>query len=289
MIHLNLSGGLGNQLFEYSFAREIQIQTGQSIELNTYELDNYETNRHYALDNYQLADNAIHASKELPWFVHRRSIVGAISRKISPGILLKYSKKHNSLIWYETSYTYVPQFNSGKDIYLGGYWQSEKYFPSVSETIRSEIRLKKPLSQEAGDYETKIKQSNSVCLHIRKDDYVGTDYEVCTLEYYKSAMGLIENQISNPTYYVFSDDPLWVQNHVTFNSNMIFVNGNSEQEDLYLMSSCKHFIMSNSSFSWWAQELSDNKEKIVIAPSRWHKTWNINDIYKEGWTIIDTK
>lgn len=286
MIYTNISGGLGNQLFEYAFAREIQHITGQGIELNTYEIENFELNRHYALGSLQLADGTAKGSSELPWFVHRRSMRGAIMRRLSPKMLLKYSENHNSFVWYENGYCEEPSFDSTKDIYIGGYWQSEKYFADIVDEIRHEIVF--PIMEgRAAENEKSILNSESVCMHIRRDDYVGTDYEVCTKQYYNDSMKYIEQHVDNPIYFVFSDDIEWVKNQhgLQTNKQIIYISGNKDYEDLRLMSECRHFIMSNSSYSWWAQELCKNRG-IVCAPSKWHRKWDIQDIYKNDWILF---
>ena len=286
MIYVNMSGGLGNQLFEYAYAREIQRLTGQNIELNIYELVNYEQNRKFALDRYALPDTVHIGKRELPWYVHRRSLRGALIRKISPKLMKWYGIRHNGHIWYESSYTDFPEPVVSRDIYLGGYWQSPRYSMDVHSEMISDILIREELSEEISQLHSKISECNAVCMHVRRDDYVGSNYEVCSENYYQQAMQNLESQFSDLTYYVFSDDPEWAEKHIHGHKQMVYVKGHQDYEDLYLMSGCHHFIMSNSSYSWWAQELSVYKDKQVYAPSIWHRKWNNKDIYENNWKKI---
>lgn len=286
MIYVNISGGLGNQLFEYVFAREIQKKSGQKIELNLHEINNYELNRHFALNHFDLGKDVCVGEEELPWYVHRRSIRGAILRKLSPDVLKAVGLKKNSCIWYEPSYTEFEKMDYTKDIYVGGYWQSPRYSTDVIDEFVKTVRIHDKLSEEINQLKQEICNCNSVCMHIRRDDYVGSNYEVCSEEYYSRAMKCVEKDIPNVKYYIFSDDPEWARVHIQGNAEMVYVDGHEDYEDLYLMSACHHFIMSNSSYSWWAQRLGQYSGKHVYAPARWHHKWNVKDIYQDDWILI---
>lgn len=290
MIYVNISGGLGNQLFEYVYAREIQKCTGQDIELNIHELVNYEQNRKFALGHYVLPGTVHIGEGVLPWYVHRRSIRGAVMRKISPELMRYYGIRHNSHIWYESSYRDNPGLDVSQDIYLGGYWQSPRFSQTIRDEFCNSLMIREQIPLEVDLLHEQIVNSIAICMHVRRDDYVGSDYEVCTDRYYDHAMQAVEAALSEQEicYYVFSDDPAWAEQHIKTQKRMIYINGHKDYEDLYLMSGCHHFILSNSSYSWWAQELSSYRDKKVFAPSTWHHRQNNPDIYEENWIIIQT-
>lgn len=141
-----------------------------------------------------------------------------------------------------------------------------------------------------------IKESEAVCVHIRLGDYLSDRWKdklyICTPDYYKEAIGKIRGGVTNPKFFVFSN------RHKDFEmirleyelGDVIYVDmGNSDVEDMELMRNCKHFIMSNSTYSWWGQYLSENPNKVVIAPSRFNNypAWDMRDIYQEGWKTVE--
>ena len=134
-----------------------------------------------------------------------------------------------------------------------------------------------------------MKKEDSVCVHIRRGDYIGNKrLEVCTEEYYKRAIELIKTKIRKPVFYIFSNSPFeleWIQNHYAFTKDMYFVNeGNNEHEDLFLMYHCRNHIISNSTFGWWGSYLSNGN--ITIAPQKWSNSDEQQDILRTGWILI---
>jgi len=173
---------------------------------------------------------------------------------------------------------------SHKTIYLSGYWQSEKYFDDVSGIIREEFQLKNEPAGLNLELVRAMRGSQAVSLHVRRGDYVSNPiaasyHGVCSLEYYRTAIKLIEEKVANPKFYVFSDDIPWCKENLRFPQPATYVDHNSDEpfEDLRLMSFCKHFIIANSSFSWWGAWLSRNQEKIVLAPKKWFLTREKDD------------
>lgn len=286
MIEVNITGGLGNQLFQYAFARYLQKETGERIVLNIFELEKYDKKRKLSLQHFLLNKEISISNKKLPWYVHRRSILSKILRKLIPNIYFKFFEKKGSYIWYGESYRKV-NLPTCQKIYVGGYWQSPNYSIDALTEIQKDIVLKDDLRKDSVELLRQINNSNSVCVHIRRGDYVGTDYEVCTAEYYNKSIKQISIKDNDLTFFIFSDDVQWAQNNIEDCENIIFVNNNNEDYiDLYLMSQCKHFIISNSTFSWWAQYLGAYPLKKVYAPSKWHRKQDNSDIYCQNWVII---
>ena len=173
-----------------------------------------------------------------------------------------------------------------------GYFESPKYFNSIKKELQKEFTPKeKPLAKNKKLYQ-EIKDNNSVCISIRRGDFVTNEkykkeHFVCDELYFKKAINKMNAKIKDPKYIVFSDDINWVKENMKFPKGTLYETGNDPVwEKLRLMYSCKHFIISNSSFSWWAQYLSRNKEKIVIAPKIWNLKNENRDIYEDDFILI---
>ncbi|MCI2048230.1 MAG: alpha-1,2-fucosyltransferase [Lachnospiraceae bacterium] len=291
MIRVNVTGGLGNQIFCYCCARALQEETGQEIELNTWELNRYESFREFSLSDFRLKEPVRISDSELPWYAHRRSLRGALLRRISPELMKSSGIRHNSHIWYQLSYTEFPAPDPEKDICLGGYWQSEKYFSGCLPALRSELQLtdaaRDAFPKDAAALERQILDSRSVCIHVRRGDYMKLGYGVCGTAYYREAMRRMEENAEDITYFVFSDDPAWARENIVPGRTTVYAAVHRPSCDLYLMSRCHDFILANSSFSWWAQELNPCSGRRVIAPAKWHTKLAVRDIWKEDWEKID--
>jgi hypothetical protein len=181
------------------------------------------------------------------------------------------------------------------NVYLDGYWQSEKYFSGSADALRSEITLKRGLSKFNAKLADQIERCNSICLHVRRGDYLAKktmrQIGVCDMEYYKNGIEYVASRLINPKIFIFTDDPHWVSENIDFDfdTSILSHNGNrGDCHDLMLMKSCKHFVISNSSFSWWGAWLSEGKGKTVIAPKRWFagKAFNREDIHPRGWITM---
>ena len=176
-----------------------------------------------------------------------------------------------------------------------GYFQSEKYFIDIAEDIRREFAFKTPLVGENRILSESITEQESIGVHIRRGDYLLNPlFRVHGLEYYQKAIEQILTVVEKPVFYIFSNDYEWCEKNIRIDYPLHFVNHNSEQQpyfDLYLMSLCKHNIIANSSFSWWAAWLNFNPGKKIIAPSPWvnrSTTFysNIDDIVPDLWSKV---
>ena len=170
----------------------------------------------------------------------------------------------------------------GCNYYLDGYWQSEKFFKESEHLIREDFRPSKEIVEKISN--TPFLDTNTISLHVRRGDYITSNgyHPVQSIEYYQKAI----EKIGKYDYiFVFSDDIQWCKDNLKFN-NMIFMDGFTDVEDLYLMSMCKHNIIANSSFSWWGAWLNSNPNKIVIAPNKWfgdRANLNESDIIPINW------
>jgi hypothetical protein len=127
-----------------------------------------------------------------------------------------------------------------------------------------------------------IEESESVSIHVRRGDYVNNPkvneyHGSLQSDYYLKAIEVINNKVSDSKFYIFSDDIEWVRDNMFGDLNAVFVKTTSDEEDMYLMSKCKHNIIANSSFSWWGAYLNSNESKLVVAPVQWFKNAEMNE------------
>lgn len=262
MIIVNIVGGLGNQMFQWAFARALSVKSNTELKLDLSEFEDYKL-RNYGLSVFNIVEN-IATEDELVKF-NKKRIFG-------PKIIKEKSLKFN------------PKYTKpAKSAYLKGYWQSEKYFKGVEDIIRADFTLKNPLSTTAQKYKDKIISKNAVSIHIRRGDYVGNAiYDLDLIPYYKKTIEHIEKLVENPDFFIFTDDEEYA---LKYFADFNLVEGLKPHEDMHLMSLCKHNIIANSSFSWWGAWLNDNPEKIVIAPNAWFssKSLDSSTIVPDSW------
>jgi hypothetical protein len=179
--------------------------------------------------------------------------------------------------------------------YLDGYWQSYKYFDEIAGLLRTELTPSITPSELDMNILKQIKDSSAVSVHIRRGDYVtlkaaATVHGVCTLDYYRSALDVISSSVLDPHFFVFSDDSQWSRENLEFPGPVTFVDHNGPTtafQDMRMMSTCRHHIIANSSFSWWGAWLNPGSDKIVVAPRKWFADGRpTNDLTPTAWHRI---
>lgn len=276
MITVKLMGGLGNQLFQYSLGRRLSIERGSDLILDL-KLVGRDYEDIYAHD-FQLDDFDINAEvtdssdRQLgPDEVRRKAVKGA--SMLSPRLSTMLFGEYRETAQYEFDPAVL---NLSGDVTLHGYWQSWKYFDTIREELLSELTLKNGSSVENQRLESEIAVSTAVSLHVRRGDYVNMGMDLPPA-YYRRALQRITEDLNNPTVFVFSDDMEWVrqnESEVVPDSDIEirYVTGNSIEdphEDMRLMWSCDHNVISNSTFSWWGAWLNRKDEKRIVAPQSW--------------------
>lgn len=194
--------------------------------------------------------------------------------------------------YHEMDFKYNPQVEHIPDnTDLFGYFQTEKYFKSSEDEIRKNLIFKEDHANYVETYLEEITKfigrRSKVSIHIRRGDYLSLqDYHpVCSLEYYNSAIELFDGEC---IFLVFSDDIEWAKKNL-IGERFLFIEIGDSFKELCLMSRCDHHIIANSSFSWWGSWINPNKNKKVIAPSKWFgesMKKSTDDIYCEGWIKI---
>jgi len=265
MIIVNIKGGLGNQMFQYAFARALSLRKKAPFKLDISSYPKQDL-RSYTLSNFNIEEH-IASPQEVRQYKYPYGALSKAWRFFSTKILRRFH------IGFE------PQLLHGSTgAYYDGYFQSEDYFIDFEETIRSDFTPSKPLPLLVSNLISRIQSdSASVSLHIRRGDYVtnasaNSHHGLPTIEYYQAAADYLSDHISKDIkIYVFSDDIDWAKENLSLGYPTQFVSSPDikDYEELFIMAACKHNIIANSSFSWWAAWLNPNQQKMVIAPSRW--------------------
>lgn len=294
MIIVRLQGGMGNQMFQYALGRSLSIKNKVPLGLDlTFLLDrtpmpSYFTFRDYQLDCFNIQAKIV-SKKDIP-FLYRKHNFGIFMRYIDyiRRRFISFPGKEKIDLCFDKDI-----LNLGPDIYLEGWWQSYKYFSANENIIRKDFTFNKNFPENISKLKSEIESKNSLCMHIRRGDYVGNKvHEVVNLDYYIKGLKIIKNKVNIDSIYIYSDDIEWCRQNIRFDYPTIFVGpeyvGAKDEGHLALMSACKHFIISNSSFSWWGAWLSDYKGKIVIAPKYWFsdKSINSDDLIPSDWIRI---
>ena len=281
MIIICLSGGLGNQMFQYALYLYLK-QKGNQVKIDDVTEYINEKKRQIQLDIFQCS--YIKASKEeiCHWTDSYMDFPSRIRRKLFG----RKTKLYRDLGEFDN------QVLELTNAYLYGWWQSEKYFKEIEKEIRQTFRFSDiNYGEKNTEYLEKIRMNESVGVHVRRGDYLDADElygGICTDDYYEKAMEVIKSQYPDSHFYIFTNDVLWAKEYMV-GEHITVVEGNDELHgyyDMFLMSQCKHNIIANSSFSWWAAWLNENPNKLVIAPSRWMNGRESKDIYWDGMILI---
>ena len=268
MIITHLKGGLGNQMFQYACGYSLakDYKSIHKLDISYYSrIQSSHTKRFFELSFFNISTPATRSSE-----VKRlRGSKNKITKQID-----ELCSKFYTIF---TGVYPIGKYLGVENLYLDGYFQSEKFFIKYRKDILKEFTLKQ--DQQTEEYKNianKIKSDkNTISMHIRRGDYV-TDLKttkhhgVLGIEYYKQALTILNR--TNPNIYVFSDDIDWVKKNFTFlpkNSYFVSKHKFNSAQEITLMSLCHNNIIANSSFSWWGAWLNQNKSKKVVAPRRW--------------------
>ena len=291
MIVVKLIGGLGNQMFQYAAGRYLAWLHKTELLMDTSYLEkdpagNY-TKRKLELDVFHI-DLKIATTADIERFniKNANKFLRLFQRKLP--ILFK------NLYVAESGTTYHREFLSyPANTYLDGFWQSELYFKPIESVLVNDFVLKDPLNKDNKEWLKKIESCESVSMHIRRGDYISnasaqSHHGSCSPDYYKKALEYIKEKHKKVEIFVFSDDLEWCNANLKMQETLHFVDANQKENlhlDMFLMSHCRHNVIANSSFSWWAAWLNRNNEKIVIAPLKWFNDTTIKtyDLIPKEW------
>jgi len=302
LIIVRLLGGLGNQMFQYALGRHLALIHNKplKLDLSAYRPSGRSSRwvfRSYGLGHFNIQKSVAEDAELKPFKKYLRlTFFSRLLRRVSA-----YGKYYARGYIFEPpgrNFTFDPWLLDAplkSVVYLDGFWQSEKYFKAVEGIIRNDFSFKKPPDVANQQMLEEIASVDSVAIHIRHGDNatkIARHHGVLPLKYYKNAVSELAKTISNPNFYIFSDDPAWAKANLKLNHPATFVTHNGEakhQEDLRLMSHCKHHIIGNSTFSWWGAWLGKQPNQLVYAPKRYHMRVNIpiKDLYPGEWKLMD--
>jgi len=283
---LGLMGGLGNQLFQYAAARALSLKLNSHLVIDlSWFLGDY--GRKCSLESFILP--ALYSNQ------YKMALFGfgRFSRRFLKELL---RKRLGASIYEEPHFHYDGNFKNIKgSVYLRGYFQSPKYFSGFEDQLRADLKFPSDYPEKLKPILQRIDETDAIAIHIRRGDYLANKknidiYHSQSNQYYFEAVSMLSKSLKNPYCFIFSDDHSWVKANLSFDIPYEIVDVNSPDEpfwDLMLMSRCKHFAIANSSFSWWAAWLSDNSQKMVIAPKKWFKfDENIHDLLPIDWVRL---
>ena len=283
IVVVHLYGGIGNQLFQYTFGEYIRNKYKQDVLYDISSFGVLETFR-------DLQINSI--TKEIPVFETNKHFFSRHTRFYRRISRWFFSHKPGVRYYDNTLDENVFGDDNWRLIFLDGYWHNRKYAEWVIEHIGNIYTPIGKMPNCLDQYLSFLKNHDVVSVHIRRGDYLNSvnakHLGVCTLEYYQKAIELIKEKIANPFFLFFSDDIEWVKKSFQNEKNMMIV----ENEDIppfwyiYLISLCSHNIMSNSTFSWWGNFLNPKKDKITIAPQRWFLDEANPKFYFDNWILL---
>jgi len=326
MIIIQLAGGLGNQLQQYALYQKFKslgaeakldlswFEQFEDIKQETNDKEQYKeqnknyhgtnktkpaikqdivvTNRQCELDFFKHLPYESCTEEEKTALTGSRGLAGKLRRKMLP----------QTVHWYKEKQMYDPELLHYREMYLSGYFACEKYYADILPELREMIRFpeiadaQKRIANE--EILKKIRNSHAVSVHIRRGDYLQPENaamfgNICTEEYYESALDYMKEKIEDPHFFIFSDDTAYVREHYQGEKyTIVDINhGDDSFYDMYLMSRCEGNICANSTFSFWGARLNARPDKIMIRPtvqknSQAFDEAQMKDLWK-SWIFID--
>tara|TARA_Y100000385_G_C13068685_1_gene627938 strand:+ start:632 stop:1495 length:864 start_codon:yes stop_codon:yes gene_type:complete len=285
MVIVKFIGGLGNQMFQYAFYRFLE---SHNIEVSA-DISDYKTyNLHNGFEIEEIFN--IHIKKASSVEILRvkdgsRKLIKRLRRKL-------FGLKSTHIIQNHFTLDLLKKNNS---FYFDGYWQSEPYVFPVKEIVKKEFLFNNEMNEDNSKVLKEIQSSLSISLHVRRGDYLKKEniniYAQCKQIYYETAINFFEKKYKDVSFFVFSDDIDWVKKNLSFSSNYTFIEHNTGKnsfEDLRLMSSCKHHIIANSSFSWWGAFLGQDTSETICPKLWWVDEKRNKDIFiPESWIRLN--
>lgn len=266
-----MAGGTGNTMLQYAFATALQEyhpETPVYLDVSWYDIWN-------------------NGRFRTPSFIYEKLFDAPL--QVADADTVVIAKKQGYIAQAESS-VYDERYLEIERGYLWGYWFSGKYFSRVKDRLRKAFTFNEALmSPEQKEMLDRIRASESVAVWIRRGDYMEETVarsvgNICTEEYYRKAIGYIKGKYDNAEFFVFSNDSVYIAERYSEYNLMFYDNNNSDIKDydMYLMSACRHMILANSSFSWWAAQLHGDSGTI-ISPAKWRHDQKHQDVWEDHW------
>jgi len=277
MIIVRLMGGLGNQMFQYALGRSLEEKNNNEMLLDTSFLENRTPGFVHVFRDYEL--NLFPKLKEK-----------MVTTENAPSNVIPVQEPY----FHFCDMLMDATLSGENDYLLIGYWQTHKYFENISDSIREEFTFPDIVEPKTLKLKEEILSCNSVMINVRRADYLTDNlFENLGMDYFNKCIDEISKKVDNAYFYVFSDDIEWCkENFKTWQDRFFIVDksyaGHKYIDYLHLMSCCKHDIIPNSTFAWWASWLNKNEDKIVMYPSKWFTdpSKDTKDMFPEDWIQI---
>lgn len=287
MIIVRIWDGLGNQMFQYAYARALKDK-GVDVRLDLHKAYDNAFGRYYkhdirvnSIQNYRLKVHTIDIMEYRKYsYLARDTWIKSLLFWLGKHRLLKYK------FYEEKTQGYSERSSKLKGCYyVKGWFQSEMYFKGIREQLLKEFVPRKKI-RISTELKSAFEAEESVSVHIRRGDYVRVNNALSHV-YYDKAINFIKKRYKKPIFLIFSDDLEWVKKNISLDEPCFYVNEDKtlqDYEELFIMSRCKSNIIANSTFSWWAAWLNMNEDKIVIAPKTWFE--GQRDIVPCDWIVL---
>lgn len=313
MIQLKISGRAGNQFFQYAFVKLYldKNKINDKIHISFEHLEKHKTDnntfinilKYFKVDEFECINKIQMTTKQkildiIYKIIYKLIIANAKLRKRSLNKkdylflreILQKKLNENGLYYYIPGMKPFYKSKNNNIIFYGSFETNEFYIDDKEKIMKMYEPIKNKKEDNEKLYKV-IENTQSVCITIRRGDFLKAEfinnYYICDKKYFEEAIEKMNKLIENPKYIVFSDDIEWCKNNISFPEGTMFESGNDPiWEKIRLMYSCKNFIISNSTFSWWAQYLSRNENKIVIAPKKWNNFEYSDLIYDNSWILF---
>lgn len=292
MIIVKLIGGLGNQMFQYAAGKSLALKHGVALKLDLSDLqkkaEGAYTQRFFELDKFDIHAEIANEDEIRAFVKNKHSKIFRVLQRQLP-----FAFKHS--YFAESGREFMSGFNNlGPNVYLDGFWQSALYFEIQRKQLLKDFTILEPMPAEVKTWEIQIGATESVAMHVRRGDYVSLPsaasfHGICSKEYYQNALQKLSRNNLTPEVFILSDDLAWCKDNLKFDVPTHFVNQSGHAIwDMHLMSRCKHQVIANSSFSWWAAWLNQYTNKRVFVPEYWYSHIHTQtlDILADKWEIV---
>lgn len=292
MIYVTLKGGMGNQMFQYALGKQLAHQLGTDFSMDLTNLLDRDKEPDFVYRDYDLS--IFHVEER---FLFQPGLLRTVFRPKLP----KTGRVMRSLARRGKTYVKEPHFHFAPSLLaeardnslFDGWFQSPHYFADVEAELREDFRFRDAIIPESKALEGRIRSTNSVCLNVRRTDFLKVDtLNATNLDYFLRGAAYVAERVEDPHFFIFSDDVDWCREHILLDHPLEVVDhghkGRRFGNYLQLMSLCDHFVIPNSSFAWWAAWMNTNREKTVIAPRNWFTdpTINTSNLVPTGWVRL---
>ncbi|HEY0835736.1 MAG TPA: alpha-1,2-fucosyltransferase [Azospirillum sp.] len=296
ILHVRMLGGLGNQLFQYAAGLAAARRWGAELALDLTSGDRGSARhpRRFMLDAFGIAapHYAPDGMERLLWKL-RTSRAPRLRRLVSLARADRSVTHFDELRVHSADRRLDGPPPRGV-VSMVGYRQCAAYAAACEDVLRQELTFRHPPDGANTSMLDRIRgEPAAVSVHIRRGDYLQlSGSPVLDPAYYRDAVRAIAARVANPRFFVFSDTPAWAREALPLDHPTVIVDGNGEDaavEDLRLMAACRHHIIANSSFSWWAPWLAPPADRIVVAPKYWMMTPDTHypELFPPSWTILE--